>query len=259
MNHQTGTRSGTYANNSPNSPATSTTTSPSSPKTSAAPTATPRSPPFSAKPAAPARPSTGPDAASPTASYDQQLLDLLVQILHQQGDHDAVLEERRADFDRRPIASTYHALITAGAKANQTATVQPQALDLLRHRTATEPRRAAELIKVLLDLGHTDEAWTTANQHPEVISETLWHDLLNRRQVTHPADVLPHYRRLTEAHIADSRDKQRYRRAVTLLLRMREATAAAHQHDEFGTYTAELRRTNRIRPNFLTELDKAHP
>ena len=66
-----------------------------------------------------------------------------------------------------------------------------------------------------------------------------------------------HYRRLIEAHIADARDKQRYRRAVALLLRMRGAATAAAEVDGFRTYVTELRRTNPIRPNF-TELDKAH-
>jgi hypothetical protein len=38
---------------------------------------------------------------------------------------------------------------------------------------------------------HTDEAWTTANQHPDVISETLWHDLLSRHQVTRMPTSFP--------------------------------------------------------------------
>src|SRR5258705_11043951 len=65
-----------------------------------------------------------------------------------------------------------------------------------------------------------------ATERPDLFTESLWLDLVTRRQVTRPTDVLPHYRRLVEAHIAAFRDKQRHRRAVALLPRMPGAVTA---------------------------------
>jgi hypothetical protein len=51
------------------------------------------------------------------------------------------------------------------------------------------------------------------------------------------------------------------RRVVTTpgyLRRIREAADTAHHRKDFQRYVAELRRTNRIRPKPLNELDAAH-
>jgi hypothetical protein len=64
-------------------------------------------------------------------------------------------------------------------------------------------------------LGHTDYTRAAGTEHPNLFTESLCSTSVTRRQVTQPTDVLPHYRRLMEAHIADARDKQRCHTTAT--------------------------------------------
>ena len=81
--------------------------------------------------------------------------------------------------------------------------------------------------------------------------------LLDQRRAGHPADVIEPYRELVEAHVLDSRDKRRYRRAITLLRQLRDAHIAAGDSDAFAAYLQDLRVRHRRRPTFLAELDAA--
>ena len=64
--------------------------------------------------------------------------------------------------------------------------------------------------------------------HPPVdqLPEPKWVPLLDQRRAGHSADVIEPYRELVEAYVLDSRDKERYRRDITLLRQLRDAHIA---------------------------------
>jgi hypothetical protein len=94
-------------------------------------------------------------------------------------------------------------------------------------------------------------------EHRQWIGERQWLSLLERRGVSHPADVIGPYQDMVERYIRDSTDKRRYRRAVALLPALRAAFAATGDPAAFPAYVADLRLRHQRRPTFLKTLDAA--
>ena len=189
-----------------------------------------------------------------TSPYTDSLRDVLVDLLLDADDHAGALQVRQSEFDRRPISATYWPWAQTAARVGAPDPL-PDALTVLRERTATQPKYAAELVALLLVGGQDDDAWRIATAHREYLGEQLWLDVLNRRSATHPGNVLEPYRDLIEQHVLDSSDKQRYRRAVTLLPPLQRAHRADGQPEAFTPYLAELRQRHLRRPSFLKTLD----
>ena len=110
-------------------------------------------------------------------------------------------------------------------QAGQWKELRSRALDLMRGRVRTgEYRRVrlGELISVLLHEDLADEAWSTAADYPEQVSESQWLQLITLRERRHPADVLGPLARLIELGVEQVGDKYRYPKAVKALKRLRD-------------------------------------
>ncbi|HEX2809473.1 MAG TPA: hypothetical protein VHN80_25205, partial [Kineosporiaceae bacterium] len=182
------------------------------------------------------------------------LRDLLVDLLVDTGAPDAALQERRGEFERRPIVSTYRALVAAAVVGAEPGPIIDWALDALRARVTAEPRHASQLVTVLLAQDRVEEAWTVGLAHRDMLGESDVLTLLALRAATHPQDVVEPYRSLIEQHILDSHDKWRYERALKLLTPLRAAHLALGDAAGFAGYLDELRDVHRIRPTFLRKL-----
>jgi hypothetical protein len=194
-------------------------------------------------------------AHHPTNPYSDRLRDLLVDLLIDLDDPDGALQERRTDYERRPITTAYCALTTTARRVSaDPGQVTEWALDVLRSRVAEDPRYVPNLVTALLTENRIDEAWVTALPHHDDLSETGLLDLLAARAPTYPADVLEPYRRLIEGHILDSGDKWRYERALKLLPSLHAAHRALGDDDGWSRYLDDLRDRHRIRPTFLRKL-----
>ena len=195
-------------------------------------------------------------ADRPTDPHGDRLRDLLVDLLIAVGDRDAAMEERRSDFQRRPIATAYRALHATTTRVGlKSGPVTEWALDVLRARVGDDPRFAPHLVTVLLAEDRQDEAWSVALTHTGQLGEAQYVELLALRGATQPQDVVEPYRELVERHILDSRDKWRYERALKLLTPLRGAYLALGDDAGWTGYLDELRDRHRIRPTFLRKLD----
>jgi hypothetical protein len=195
-------------------------------------------------------------AARPGDPHADRLRDLLVDLLIEAGDTGAAVAERRADFEHRPIATTFQALhATATRIGLDPGPVTDWALDILRTRVTQDPRFAPHLVTVLLTADRQEEAWTVARTNPEQVGEPQLVELLALRAATHPRDVIQPYQELIERHILDSRDKWRYERALRLMTPLRAVHQALGDDSAWTQYVQELRDRHRIRPTFLRKLD----
>jgi uncharacterized Zn finger protein len=177
-------------------------------------------------------------------------------MLLDEGDTEAAVVVRRTEFGRHPTAAAYRYLADT-ARAVGAGDPTPWALTVLHGRVAQQPAYAPELISMLLALGHDQQAWLAGLEHQQWIGEPQWLSLLERRGVSHPADVIASYQEMVERYIRDFTDKRRYRRAVALLPALRAAYTATGDPSAFPAYLADLRLRHKRRPRLLKTLDAA--
>jgi hypothetical protein len=91
-----------------------------------------------------------------------------------------------------------------------------------------------ELISVLLHEDLADEAWSTAADQPDQVSESQWLQLITLREGRRPADVLGPLARLIELGVKQAGDKYRYPAAVKALRRLRDDYERAGDAAGFG-------------------------
>ncbi|XVU23582.1 hypothetical protein ACQPZJ_41035 [Actinoplanes sp. CA-054009] len=183
----------------------------------------------------------------------EQVRDLLVGMLLDDGDGEAALRLRREVFEKHPVRAAYFALADTSAAVGAE-DPSAWAVTVMRDRVARDPVFGSELVDVLLALGRDDEAWAAGRDHA---GEGQLLTLLERRRATHPAEVIGPYQELIERRALTSGDKQRYRRAVALLPALREAYSAAGDPGGYATYLADLRVRHARRPTFLKTLEAA--
>jgi hypothetical protein len=195
-------------------------------------------------------------AEKPGWPHTDRLRDALVDMLLDDGDSEAALVVRRTEFERHPTATAYRCLAET-TRAVGAGDPTPWALTVLHNRVAQQPAYAAELTAILLAVGHDEQAWLAGQEHRQWIGERQWLSLLQRRGVSHPADVIGPYQDMVERYIRDSTDKRRYRRAVALLPALRAAYTATGDPAAFPAYVTDLRLRHKRRPTFLKTLDAA--
>ena len=195
-------------------------------------------------------------AERPGWPHTDRLRDVLVDMFLDDGDSEAAVVVRRTEFERHPTATAYRCLAET-ARTVGAGDPTSWALTVLRDRVAQQPAYATELIAMLLALGHDEQAWLAGLEHRQWIGERQWLSLLERRGVSHPADVIGPYQDMVERYIRDSTDKRRYRRAVGLLPALRAAYTATGDRAAFPAYIADLRLRHKRRPRFLKTLDAA--
>jgi hypothetical protein len=128
----------------------------------------------------------------------------------------------------------------------------------MRERARTGKYRRVhlgELISVLLSEDLAEEAWSTAADEPEQVSESQWLQLISLRESAHPADVLGPLSHLIELGVEQAGDKYRYPKAVKALRRLRQDYERAGDAAGFGVYLDGLRERQRRKYSFIAKLD----
>lgn len=199
-------------------------------------------------------------ASEPLSPWTDGLREQLAELLLDSGRGDEAVALYRDVFERRTTHSDYLRLRRAAEQAGQWQDLQDWALDFMRERARTgEYRRVhlAELISVLLYEDLADEAWSTAADRPDQVSESQWLQLISQREERHPADVLGPLARLIELGVEQAGDKYRYPKAVKALKRLREDYECAGDVAGFGAYLDGLRGRQRRKYSFIAKLDAA--
>lgn len=124
-----------------------------------------------------------------------------------------------------------------------------------RARFAWQRRATAdELVRIHLEEGQPDEAWSAAGRFGA--SDGVWLELARRRGETHPDDALAVYRRLVESAIA-GRDRRAYRGAADLLGEVRILLVQHERGHEFDVELEAVKNAHARKPALLDELSKA--
>ncbi|WP_238016688.1 hypothetical protein KZZ52_00870 [Dactylosporangium sp. AC04546] len=188
--------------------------------------------------------------------HADQLRDTLVVLLLEEGDSEAALAVRRAEFELHPTLDAFRAWVCTAVQAGA-ADPTSVAVERLRQRAAEQPIYASELVDVLMAVGEDGEAWTIGRANADRLGRQRWVGLIERRSTTEPADVIEPYQDLVEEQVGESGDKHRYRRALPLLSALQAACRAAGQDDRFAAYLADFRGRHRRRPTLIKTLDGA--
>jgi hypothetical protein len=199
-------------------------------------------------------------AAEPLSPWIDGLREQLAELLLGSGRGDEAVAMYRDVFERRATHSDYLRLRKTAEQGEQWTDLRVWALDFLRERARTgEYRRVylAELISVLMHEDLADEAWSTAADQPEQVSESQWLRLISLREERHPADVLGPFARLSELGVEQAGDKYRYPKAVKALKRLRDDYERAGDAAGFGAYLDGLRERQRRKYSFIAKLDAA--
>jgi hypothetical protein len=196
-------------------------------------------------------------AEHPSGLQTDRLRDQLVDLLLDGGRAAEAVAVRREIYERRAIHQDYLALRPAAQQAGQWADLSGWALDLLRDRAQTEQWYVRELISVLVTENLLDEAWATAMANPGQVPESQWFQLIEIREMTHPADVIRPYQDLIEIGLERASDKYRYPKAIKTIRRLRDSYYRAGDAAGFTAYVADLRQRHHRKTSFVTKLDKA--
>jgi hypothetical protein len=199
-------------------------------------------------------------AAEPLSPWSDGLREQLAGLLLGSGRGDEAVALHREVFERRTTHSDYLRLRKTAEQAGLWPDLGGWALDFMRERARTvEQRRVrvGELISVLLHEDLADEAWSTAADQPEQVSDSQWLQLIGLRESGYPADVLGPLARLIELTVERPGDKYRYTKAVKALKRLRENYERAGDAAGFGAYLDGLRDRHRRKYSFIAKLDAA--
>lgn len=198
-------------------------------------------------------------AAEPLSPWTDALREQLAELLLGSGRGDEAVALYRDVFERRTTHSDYVRLRRAAERVGQWQDLRDWALDFMRERARTgenQQVRLGELISVLLHEDLADEAWSTAANRRDQVSESQWLLLIRVRESGHPADVLGPLARLIELGVEQVGDKYRYAKAVKALKRLREDYERAGDAG-FGAYLDGLRERQRRKYSFIAKLDAA--
>lgn len=108
---------------------------------------------------------------------------------------------------------------------------------------------------MLLD-DEPDRAWQVALDHADVIAPSRWHELIQLRQHNHPADVIEPWHQRIEQQLATNSDKNRYRKAATMIADLQSAYQSCDDNASYQHYVADLRHRHRHKTAFLALLDR---
>ncbi|WP_424467025.1 hypothetical protein [Pseudoclavibacter helvolus] len=188
----------------------------------------------------------------------ERLLEFLIADAQSRGDQAAQVTLQRDWFRKFPSHESLKRYRSAAASAGLWDAARAFAE---KHLAASA---SDSFIRYLLEEGRDDEAWQFATEHypadePQYMlgpsgRDKLWQQLCVARVRTHPADTLPHYRRLVTKFLKHA-DVSMYPIAAAALLEMRAAATAAGATDrlEFDEWMLVLADENKRRPRCLQE------
>jgi hypothetical protein len=198
-------------------------------------------------------------AEHPAGLEEDRLRDQLVELLLDRGAGADAVAARREIYERRALHQDYLRLRDTAQQAGQWAALSGWALNLQRDRARAEPWYVRELISVLIAEDLLDEAWAAALANPGQITESQWFQLIELREIDHPADVIRPYEDLIEIGLERASDKYRYPKAIKTIRRLRDAYHRAGDEAGFTAYLDDLGQRHRRKTSFITKLDKALP
>ena len=157
-------------------------------------------------------------------------------------------------LDLRPTSHSYERLRHHATRAGEWTAWRGKAIDRLRRDTAKRGGRdASELVRVYLDEGDTEAAWTEATRAS--VNNRLWLELAQTRESDHPADAIPIYRADVDRAIA-AKNNDAYRAAVERLDHIATLMNRAGEAMEFAPYVADLRTRHKAKRNLMKLFDQ---
>jgi hypothetical protein len=190
------------------------------------------------------------------------------------GKKDAALDLYWRPFVGFPCLNYYKALKVVAEKAEEWGTWREKAIAHLRQAifdAADKSKKGnarrndsrgdlelqqnnSRLVEILLWEKRDDEAWLEANQNG--CDEREWLALAAKREVRHPADCIPIYRRYCTRLLNGSADKRIYVETADALQKLAGVMQSVDEADKFLTIMEDIRLTFKARKNLIKELDK---
>jgi hypothetical protein len=102
-----------------------------------------------------------------------------------------------------------------------------------------------------------DEAWAAAMADPGQVPESQWFQLIEVREMSHPADVIRPYQDLIEITLERASDKYRYAKAIKTIRRLGDSYHRVGDAAGFTAYLADRRQRHHRKTSFIAKLDKA--
>ena len=199
---------------------------------------------------------------------DARLREFLATEYHRRGRHEEAMRLIWQELTESPHLEQYkllkaHAQVMGGMKAWKP--WREKALAFMKEGIASAKGRAkknrwldssidrSDLIRIFLWEKNVDAAWGEAQEGG--CREDLWLDLALKREANHPEDALAVYQTLVEPAIG-RKNNESYRRAVSLVQKIRTLLARLNRQDEWLRYVESLRTTHRRKKNFMELLEQ---
>jgi uncharacterized Zn finger protein len=198
---------------------------------------------------------------------DGRLREFLADRYHERSRHDDAIALVWVPFEARPTIQGFAALKAHASHAGVWPAWRERAIELAR-ASVVEAQRAARppvnrwdnptdgssLVRMLLLEDDVDTAWQQAVALG--CSESVWRELARRREIDHPADVIPIYQREVDALLRTTTNDG-YAAAVERLGHIRDLMGRIGSGDEFPDYLAGVRAAHARKRNFTKMLDAA--
>lgn len=183
----------------------------------------------------------------PRTQHHQRLVDRLVRDATERGDNEDAARLRREHFLAQPSVGSFNRWRTAAATAGGWGDEAQSEADAFLRETAP-----SIFLEVLIADKRDDDAWHLALDLPLQKSSYHWNTLLDRRQLTNPADVIEFRKNRVET-LLEYAKKQNYYAAANEMQQLKFAadvmgTAAA---TEFAEFYRGILDANRRRPTCI--------
>jgi tetratricopeptide (TPR) repeat protein len=197
-------------------------------------------------------------------TYDAELPDFLAVDYLKKGRSEDAMALIWRQFEPHPNLEVYQKLHTFAARAKAWPRWREKALSHLRadldRRGKAKPKPwdrradASTLVEIFLWEKDAEAAWAEAQAGG--CSGELWLKLAKLREKDHPAEAVPVYQKLVEAH-AGRKTNHDYAEAAALVKRIRELLNGLDRKADFATYLTQVRLRHRPKRNFMKALDRA--
>ncbi len=190
---------------------------------------------------------------------DPRLREFLAREYRERGRPEAAMEVMWEEFATRPHLANYRKLKSCTERLEDWAIWRGKALDRVREQTAALKGsrwfRAdnSTLVGILLWERRYDEAWREAVEGG--CSPGLWLKLAAAREGDRPEDAISVYRDRIE-DLIDQKNKESYREARDLILKVRELMRRTGRGPEFADYLDSVRAAHRRKRNLMALLER---
>jgi uncharacterized Zn finger protein len=189
---------------------------------------------------------------------DPRLREFLAREYRERGRPEDAMEVMWEEFATRPHLENYRKLKSCTDRLEDWLIWRDKALDRVRAQTAALKGsrwfRAdnSTLVGILLWERRYDEAWREAVEGG--CSPSLWLELAAAREKDHPGDAISVYRDRIESLI-DHKNKESYREARDLILKVRDLMRRTGREPEFAAYLDSVRAAHRRKRNLMDLLE----